>query len=169
VTTGHILASARHGCNTNETGARYDFRNGLNPMRSYLRNLNTPRIVLWSYLLWYLGVLARHFDPSLSLWVNALGLSAIMGTAYCLSAAYAGSRVTRLDGWQVSRMYLMPFCVSSFAALIKDRGFVLVFHPTLHDNLLAVAPIAAFCGVVFAVKRTGRGALETLAAGRALS
>lgn len=127
-------------------------------MRSYLQNLNAPRIVLWSYLLWYLAVLARHFDASISLWVNALGISAIMGTAYCLSAAYADSRVTRLGGWQVFRMYLMPFCVSSFAALIKDRGFWLVFHPTLHDNILALVPIAAFCGVVFAVKRLGRGA-----------
>jgi hypothetical protein len=146
---------AKSGCNTNETCVRYELGNGLNPMRSYLLNLNAPRIVLWSYLIWYLVVLTRHFDASLSLWVNALGISAIMGTAYCLSAAYPDSQVMRLRGWQVFRMYLMPFCVSSFAALIKDRGFWLVFHPTLHDNCLALASIAAFCGLVFAVKRLG--------------
>jgi hypothetical protein len=127
-------------------------------MLSYLRNLNASRVVLWSYLIWYLVVLARHFSPSLSLWANALGISAIMGTAYFLSAACAGSRATRLDRWQVFRMYLMPFCVSSFSALIKDGGFLLVFHPALRDNLLALGLIASFCALVFVVKRFGSGA-----------
>jgi hypothetical protein len=127
-------------------------------MLSYLRNLNASRVVLWSYLIWYLVVLGRHFSPSLSLWANALGIGAIMGTAYFLSAACAGSHATHLDRWQVSRMYLMPFCVSSFSALIKDRGFVLVFHPALGDNLLALGLIAAFCALVFVVKRFGSGA-----------
>ena len=38
----------------------------------------------------------------------------------------------------------MPFCVSSYAALIKDQGFILIFHPTLNDNLRAAAGCIAF-------------------------
>ena len=38
----------------------------------------------------------------------------------------------------------MPFCVSSFAALIKGHGFVLVFHPSARDNLLAALACALF-------------------------
>ena len=33
------------------------------------------------------------------------------------------------DRWQIFRLFLMPFCVSSFAALVKDAGFLLVFPP----------------------------------------
>ena len=38
----------------------------------------------------------------------------------------------------------MPFCVSSFAALIKGRGFILMFHPSPRDNLLAASACALF-------------------------
>jgi hypothetical protein len=121
-------------------------------MLGYLRKLTPSRLVLWCYLVWYLAVVVQHFDATPSLWVNALGISAIMGTAYYLSAC-AGSNERRPDRWQVFRMYLMPFCVSSFAALIKGQGFVLVFHPTLAGNRLALGLIALLCAVVFAVRR----------------
>jgi hypothetical protein len=108
-------------------------------MLSYVRGLTTPRIILWCYLVWYGVVLYRYFDPSPALWFNSLGISAIIGTALYLSTAYGGATRTRLGRWQVFRLYLMPFCVSSFAALIKGRGFVLVFHPSWRDNLIALS------------------------------
>jgi hypothetical protein len=42
----------------------------------------------------------------------------------------------------------MPFCVSSFAALVKGRGFVLVFSPRAADLLLGFGLCAAFLAVV---------------------
>ena len=69
---------------------------------------------------------------------------AIIGTGLYLSTAYGGRARTRLEPWQIARLYMMPFCVSSFAALIKGRGFVLVFHPTLVDNLAAAVTCGAF-------------------------
>jgi hypothetical protein len=122
-------------------------------MLAYVRGLTTPRIILWCYLVWYGVVFRRYFDPSLTLWFNSLGISAIIGTALYLSTAYGGTTRTQLGRWQVFRLYLMPFCVSSFAALIKGRGFVLVFHPNLQDNLLALGLIAAF---VFSVRLVQR-------------
>ena len=122
-------------------------------MLAYLRELTLPRLVLWCYLVWYLVVLVRYFDPSPALWINSLGIGAIMGTALYLSTAYGGSGRTRLGRWQIFRFYLMPLCVSSFAALIKGRGFVLVLHPDLEGNLVALASIVVLCGVVFAVRR----------------
>lgn len=117
-------------------------------MLDYLRSLTAPRVILWSYLIWYLGVLVRYFDPSPSLWLNSLGISAIVGTALYLSTAYSGRTSTRLERWQVFRLFLMPFCVSSFAALIKGRGFLLVFHPTFRDNATAAGFIIVFLLVV---------------------
>jgi hypothetical protein len=46
----------------------------------------------------------------------------------------------------------MPFCVSSFAALVKDKGFILIFSPRLDETFLAVGLCAALCLVVFALK-----------------
>ena len=60
--------------------------------------------------------------------------------------------ITQLDRWQIFRLYLMPFCVSSFAALVKDAGYVLVFPPSLRENLLGLALIAAFILLVQALK-----------------
>jgi hypothetical protein len=95
-------------------------------------------------LIWWGFTAARYFDPSARLWLSSLGISAIIGTGLYLSTVHAGRSRTRLEPWQIVRLYLMPFCVSSFAALIKGRGFVLVFHPTLADNASAALACAAF-------------------------
>lgn len=125
-------------------------------MLTYLRELSPQMTILWCYLIWYLVVLVRWFDSSPMLWLNSAGISLIIGFALYLSTTQAGKTRTRLNRWQVLRLFLMPLCVSSFAALIKDRGFVLIFHPRLSDNLLALGLIAAFCLVVVATKQIGR-------------
>ena len=122
----------------------------------YLRDLSPPRIVRWCYLIWYLVVLVLYFEPSALLWLNSLGISAIIGTGLVLSTAYAGRSRTTLDRWQTFRLYLMPFCVSSFAALIKGRGFVLVFHPTLFGNAVALGSVAGFVSLALAARAAGR-------------
>jgi len=120
----------------------------------YFAGLGPARRVLWCYLIWYLYVLARCFDPSPLLWLSSLGISLIVGTALYLSTARSGQRRVSLDRWQITRLYLMPFCVSSFAALIKGRGFILVFHPSLRDNVLAASLCAAFVIGTVALART---------------
>jgi hypothetical protein len=47
----------------------------------------------------------------------------------------------------------MPFCVSSFAALIKDRGFILVFEPQLRPNVIGLAGCAAFVATAWLARR----------------
>jgi hypothetical protein len=138
---------------------------------SYLRTLPRPKLLLWCYLLWYVYFTARLFDPSPSLWFNSVGLSLLIGTALYVSTAYAGagnvsrrsgqlsggfSRRVPVDGWVVFRCYLMPFCVSSFAALIKGKGFVLVFSPDLRDNVIGLGLCSAFVSTAEVVKRAGQ-------------
>ena len=121
---------------------------------SYIRNLTTPRLVLWCYGVWYAVVLVRYFDPDPLLWLTSLGLSAIIGIALWLSTAAAMPAGTRVGRWGVFRLFLMPFCVSSFAALVKGREFVLIFSPRNEENLAA----AALCMVlVVSVKLLQRG------------
>jgi hypothetical protein len=117
----------------------------------YLAQLRTPKIILWCYLIWYLAITAFYFDPRPALWINSLGISAVIGTALVLSVLPpAGLRA--MDKWAVARLFIMPFCVSSFAALIKDRGFVIVFSPSLRENLIALGACAAFVAATLVCK-----------------
>jgi hypothetical protein len=110
----------------------------------YFATLSTGRMVLWCYLIWYLNVLIRYFDPSPRLWLTSLGISAVVGFALILSTSSGGASGKR-DGWQTFRLFLMPFCVSSFSAMVKGHGFVVIFAPELEVNLLPLIAIAAFC------------------------
>ena len=110
------------------------------PILRYLAHLSPSRRVLWCYLIWYLTMLAYHFEPAPKLWINSLGISALIGSGLLLSVAAP----VRLRSWQTFRLYLMPFCVSSFAALITDRGFILVLSPAWRENATAIGACLAF-------------------------
>jgi len=103
----------------------------------YLANLSTGRLILWCYFIWYVVVLVRYFDPSLRLWLTSLGLSLLIGFALYVSTVTAGTNKVKLEFWQTFRLFLMPFCVSSFAALVKGKGFVLIFSPRPGEIALA--------------------------------
>src|SRR5580658_11128446 len=94
-------------------------------LQHYLATLTMGRLILWCYFIWYLVVLVRYFEPSPSLWITSLGLAGIIGTALIINAGSSGSSPARLDFWPAFRFYLTPFCVSSFAALVKGKGFFL--------------------------------------------
>src|SRR5437667_8439546 len=117
----------------------------------YLRNLSTGRLILWCYFIWYAVVLTRYFDPNPRLWLTSLGLSGIIGVALYISTT-AGTNQVKLQFWPAFRLFLMPFCVSSFAALVKGRGFVLIFSPKPGEILTAAGLCGLLGGVVIGVK-----------------
>ena len=120
---------------------------------NYFTQLRRGKVVLWCYLIWYLFFVAYYFDPSRNLWLTSIGLSGVVGLALVLSTA---SKNSRLDRWQVFRLFLMPFCVSSFAALVKGRDFILIFSPHIRENALALGLCASFCAFVLGVKLVRR-------------
>jgi hypothetical protein len=124
-------------------------------LKRYLAELSRGRIILWCYAIWYAVSVVTHFDPRPRIWLTSIGLSAIIGTALIISTQTAGARRAALDPWVVFRLFLMPFCVSSFAALVKDAGYVLVFPPSLGQNLVGVAGIGVFLLLVGLVRRGG--------------
>jgi hypothetical protein len=117
----------------------------------YLAGLTRGRIILWCYLIWYLVVLVRYFDPNPLLWLTSLGLSFIIGFALYISTVSSANPV-RLGFWPTFRLFLMPFCVSSFAALVKGRGFVLVFPTNAAEIGLGLGICAVFCVAVLIAK-----------------
>lgn len=94
----------------------------------YLYEIKLDKAILWCYLIWYVVVVCFHFDPSLKIWINSMGISAVIGTGLMLSVS---SSKGKRDHWQAFRLYFMPFCVSSFSALIKDQGFIIFISPNI--------------------------------------
>jgi hypothetical protein len=114
----------------------------------YVSRLPAGKIALWCYLAWYLATVALYFDPRPSIWLNSLGISAIVGAGLLLSV----NRGPATDRWQIFRLFMMPFGVSSFSALIKGQGFFLVFAPAPRDLLVQVGACALVLAVVFVLR-----------------
>lgn len=123
-------------------------------MLRYIALLSTGRLVLWCYLIWYLCLVSLYFDPSPGLWASSLGMSGIIGLALLLSISGKGGPS---DGWTTFRLFLMPFCVSSYSALIKGKGFILIFPPERRENLIGLGCLLAFLILQRAAKITMKG------------
>jgi hypothetical protein len=117
----------------------------------YLSNLTPGKISLWCYLIWYLVTVVTHFDPSPSIWLSSLGISAVVGVALRLSVA--GETSTAASHWQTFRLFLMPFCVSSFSALIKGQNYVLILPSRPQELYISIGFCAAFVLLVLTLKR----------------
>jgi hypothetical protein len=63
----------------------------------------------------------------------------------------------RLEPWPTFRLFLTPFCVSSFASLVKGKGFVLVFSPRWEEMAVA-AGLCAALGILALLARRVRSA-----------
>jgi hypothetical protein len=120
---------------------------------SYLANLSGGRFVLWCYFIWWAVVLVRYFDRSPRLWLTSLGLSVIIGLALVINATASGTSRLRLEPWPTFRFFVIPFCVSSFAALVKGQGFVLILSPRWEETGAALGLCAFLGAAVLVAKR----------------
>jgi hypothetical protein len=104
----------------------------------------------WCYLIWYVVIVYFYFDPSFKLWIDLIGISLVIGTGLLLSVS-SGSADKR-DPWQTFRLYLMPFCVSSFSALIKGQGFIVFISPKVKETRVAVSAYILFLLMIAVIK-----------------
>lgn len=127
----------------------------ISPMRKlvqYLEEIKLDKTILWCYLIWYVVIVYFYFDPSPKIWINSIGISAVIGTGLLFSVSSAKTDLR--DRWQTFRLYLMPFCVSSFSALIKDQGFIVLISPKITETLVSVLCCVLFLLVVGGIKLT---------------
>ena len=113
-------------------------------MIRYFARLSTSKLVLWCYLAWYSAVVCLYFEASAALWISSLGLSFFIGMALILATRQPNQNT---DFWTAFRLFLIPFCVSSYSGLIKGRGFILLFPPARRSLLicsLACLGVVAF-------------------------
>ncbi len=127
-----------------------------NPLVRYLANLSGGRYVLWCYFVYWAVIAVRYFDPRPTVWLTSFGLALIIGLALYLNTTRSGTARVRLGAWPTFRLFLTPFCVSSFAALVKDRGFVLILSPNPWE-VAGAAGICAALGAAAVAARRGSG------------
>jgi len=53
----------------------------------YFYEIKLDKAILWCYFIWYLVVIYFYFDPSLKIWINSIGISAVIGTGLLLSVS----------------------------------------------------------------------------------
>ena len=127
------------------------FKKCLNlPPVLYFAQIKAGKIILWCYLIWYLVTLTHYFDPAPTIWLNSLGISLVIGLALLLSVG--GVNIKSQPRWQTARLFIMPFCVSSFSSLIKGQGFILIAPPRFSELLLSLGCCLAFVCLVLAIK-----------------
>jgi len=122
----------------------------MNTIYRYFAHIKPGRLVLWCYLIWYFVTLYFHFDPSPKIWINSLGISVVIGSALMLSVS--GGNLT--NHWQTFRLYWMPFAVSSFSTLIKNKNYFVIFSPSFYEVNVAVGMCAIFILIVAVIKWT---------------
>jgi hypothetical protein len=119
-------------------------------IKNYFREIKLGKLILWYYLIWYFTTVYFHFDPNPKIWVNALGISVVIGIALTLSVGNGQS--LGANPWQTFRLFWMPFAVSSFSALIKGQGFFVIFSPYLFESLVAISACLLFTFVILLLK-----------------
>lgn len=113
-------------------------------MIRYFARLTPSKLILWCYLAWYVAIVSQYFEASQILWISSVGIAFMIGLALNLATRQANHRP---DRWVIFRLFLIPFCVSSYSALIKGKGFILLFPPdgrTFLLGLCACAGVMAF-------------------------
>lgn len=121
---------------------------------AYFRNLPASRAILWCYLIWYLTIGYFYFDPTPRIWLTSLGISGVIGIALMLSVS-SPTATSKPGFWQLFRLFLMPFCVSSFSSLVKDQGFVLIFSPRFSENATALSFCVGFILLTRMLRKLG--------------
>lgn len=116
---------------------------------NYLKNMKTQKIILWCYFIWYLTVIGFYFEASLKLWANSVGISLIIGFALILSTTQQG---VKQDIWVKVRLFLFPFCVSSYSATIKDYDFILLFPSDSFHLFISTLNCLIFLLVIWCIK-----------------
>ena len=110
----------------------------------YLKQLPNGILILWCYLIWYLMIASFYFVLDVRLWLNSFGIAIIVGTALILATGELSMKRIKNHFFQVMRLVLCPFFVSSFSALTKGKGFFLVLSPVWLENFYALIACSVF-------------------------
>ena len=113
----------------------------------YLAELTYGMIILWCFLIWYIYFVFKYFDPAFDIWLRSFGIALFVGFALNINSFGTIDAILQADQFQVFRFFLIPFCVSSFPALLKGKG-LLIFSLSFKENSIATVLCLIFIGFV---------------------
>jgi hypothetical protein len=116
----------------------------------YVLKMKTPKKILWCYLIWYFSIISFYFESSIKLWASSIGISLIIGFALILSTTQQG---IKQDKWVKFRLFLFPFCVSSYSAIIKGHDFILLFPNNKIHFLISAMNCLLFVILIWSIKK----------------
>ena len=126
-------------------------------MIKYLGSMRVKVKILWCYFLWYFYFLIKYFDIDPNLWSCSFGISLLVGFVLNINSYDSLKDFLKLeDKWKISRFFIIPFCVSSFPAIIKGKGFILFFSPHLIENLYAGFICISFWSFTYLCKKISK-------------
>jgi hypothetical protein len=110
--------------------------------------------ILFCYLLWYIYFIVRYFDPQIELWLRSLGIAILVGFVLNINSFCTMKGILNAHNkWQVFRFFAIPFCVSSFPVLIKDKGFFVFFSPIMTENVTVSSLCLMFLAICWISRR----------------
>ena len=127
-------------------------------LKNYLARLSVGGMVLWFYLIWYLVIVIRYFDPSPALWPSSLGISLIIGTALLINASTSRQSVKTIEFRPAFRVFSHAILRFRFFGVIKGRSFYLIFSPQINDRLVA----SALCAMLWITRYASRRGAKSL-------
>lgn len=97
-------------------------------------------------------MVSYYFRGEPPIWLTSLGLGFIVGFALMLCTGPVSMERFRTRFWESMRLFICPFMVASFSALVAGNQFVLVFSSIWQENLVAIAAIAFFLVLVLVIE-----------------
>ena len=123
-------------------------------VKSYVREtLQVPQILLLSFFIWYLFIVIS-FSSNYLVWVNAIVMAFFVGNILCLNAYMATKKEKYFEflsenRWIVVRLFLIPFCVSSYSGVAFSHGFIAAFPVNEYTTgLIGLGISLGFMGVL---------------------
>jgi len=111
---------------------------------AYLAGLDSARMFLWSGLIWYLTMSLRHPPVSAVTWLQSAGIAFVVGAILLANTSESGGAPRPRKFWPTARLFIIPFCVSSFSMTMHASGLVLIFSREMRDNLWGLAAVSSF-------------------------
>ncbi len=100
----------------------------------YFANLPGSRLILWSYVIWWLVIGAYYFTPDPHIWVTSLGIGLIVGFALMLCTGPITLDRFRTRFWESLRLFICPFMLSNSGVgmLLEVYGDEWLVMPAMH-------------------------------------
>jgi hypothetical protein len=114
----------------------------------YFAGLDVSRMILWSYVIWWLAMVSYYFRSEVRLWITSLGIGLVVGLALMLCTGPVSRLRFRDRFWESMRLFICPFMVSSFSAVVAGNNFALIFSSQWMENVITLCAIALFLMLV---------------------